>query len=555
MAALLGGGPTQVLVSDLVETIDRAAEDDRIEMLVLDLRAFTGGGLSKLEEVAQAIDRFREEEKRAVAYAHVYGQSSYLLAAHCDEVLLDPMGEVAVRGFASYRNYYREAIEKLDVDYHVFKVGEFKSALEPYLRDDMSQEDRESTLDWLGDLWTGYRTDVLAARDLDPGKFDDFVQNYAGLLRKAGGDTGKAALAAGLVDRLVGLDGLEQELAEELGDTTDQPYRHVRHDDYLMTVRPAGPPRHLYDDGVAVVVGTGLILPGDQPPGTIGGRTLVQLLEEAREDDRVKAIVLRLDTGGGSAFASEEIRRKLEQLRADGKPVVVSMGSVAASGGYWIATAADEIWASPNTLTGSIGIFSGLPTFERSLARMGIYTDGVATAPLAGGISLDRTLSGPIADVLQQGVEHGYQQFLERVASARDKSIEEVDEIARGRVWSGRDALELGLVDNLGDLDDAIARAVALAGLDEDAPHQMLQRERTLRELFAESLLGGAAKVLGTVSQETPWQPTSIARETWQKVTRDICSSCSSWTILVGCLRTVCVELTDEHSLGACWCV
>ncbi len=485
LLGVVAGSPQETLVRDVIDAIDLAARDKDIDSMVLDLRSLAGGGLSKLEEVAAAIKRFRAAEKKVIAYGDNLGQSDYLLAAHADEIVLDPMGELSISGFSSYRMYFAEALEKLDVDYNIFKVGEFKSALEPYLSNEMSDADRESRLDWLGDLWRAYRQRVLGARELSAETFDRWVATYPEVLRDHDGDAAEAAFALGMVDRLLGWEELEAELEEELGENNDS-FKSVSIKTYLQNERPERD-RRLREDGVVIVTAAGVILDGEQPAGAIGGTTLANRLDRAAEGKHAKALVLRIDSGGGSAFASEVIRRKLQTIRESGTPVVVSMGSVAASGGYWIATAADSIVASPTTLTGSIGIFSGFPTFERSLARLGVHSDGVETGPLAGGLTLDRSPSEPLRDVLQQSVEKGYRRFLDRVAKARGMTVERVDEIGQGRVWSGHDAHELGLVDVLGDLDAAVAKARELAELPDDAPRRFASDEPTWQELLLEA--------------------------------------------------------------------
>jgi protease-4 len=348
---------------------------------------------------------------------------------------------------------------------HVFRVGEYKSFSEPFTRNDMSEEDREATRDLLDGLWRQVRTDVAATRRMDTAALDRYIVGYRDALAAADGDAARAARDAGLVDRLSTRDEWRARLVERVGSADDgRNFRHVEVDDYLAAVEAARRPAA---DAVAVLVAQGAIVDGEQPAGVVGGDSFAKLIRQAREDETVKAVVLRIDSPGGSAWASELIRRELELTRRVGKPVIASMSSTAASGGYWIAAGANEIWAAPASLTGSIGIFAMFPEFAEPLKRLGISVDGVATAPLAGALDPRRPLDPVAAEALQLGIEHGYRRFLDTVAHARGMSAEEVDAVARGRVWTGATAAELGLVDKLGGLPAAVAAAAAAAGLKE----------------------------------------------------------------------------------------
>ncbi len=495
---LFGGGENETLVSDVVTAIREAKDDDRIAALVLDLDDLAGGGLTKLEDIQRALLEFKGSGKKVIAVGRSYGDASYLLAATADEILLDPMGAVGIEGFARYRMYFRSALEKLDIDMHVFRVGTFKSAVEPFLRDDMSPEAREANLDWLGDLWTAWLDDVSAARGIPAGQIVAYVTGFPELIAEHRGDTARTALDAGLVDELVDRLEFRERMIDLVGsDRHEKTFKQIGVDEYLEAIGRTGRPHPRGGPAVAVIVARGEITGGDRPPGEIGSRSTGALIRRAREDDDVKAIVLRVDSPGGSAFASEEIRRECARAREDGKKVVISMGSVAASGGYWISTASDEIWAHPTTITGSIGIFGMFPTWPRLLDRLGIHADGVGTTPLAGAARPDRPLPEALERTIQAMIEDGYRDFLERVAEARGLTVEEVDRIAQGRVWSGIDAHELGLVDRLGDLRQAIESAAELAGIADDYKVRWIEKRPGWREkLIAELMNSRVAAAL-----------------------------------------------------------
>jgi protease-4 len=495
VSALLTGGPSEeTLLRDLVETIERGAEDDRIDVLVLDLSKLQSAGVSKLQEIATALTAFRGQGKKIIATADSYSQAAYYLAAHGDEIFMHEMGTVAIIGLGRYHTYFKDALDRFEVQWHIFRVGKYKSAVEPYLRNDMSAEAREADREWMGDLWSAYLADVSAARGLDSAQLLDYAERFDDHVVRAGGDSAAAAMALGLVDRVGGRDAVRDRLIELVGE--DEPthdFHRVDADEYLELVRDESP-RTRTGSKVAVIVARGNIMDGKQPPGAIGGDSTAELVRKARLDDDVKALVLRVDSGGGSAFASEVIRREFELARASGKPVVVSMGSVAASGGYWISTASDEIWASPTTITGSIGIFGMFPSLHQSLANnVGIHSDGVATTKFAD-VSPQRSLDPAVARALQSEIEHGYQAFLARVAQARNMTPEQVDVIAQGRVWSGSDAHALGLVDQLGGLSEAIASAAKRAELGDTYQIEYVDREMGLPERIVKELMSSEAE-------------------------------------------------------------
>jgi protease-4 len=485
----------ETLLRDLIDAIELAREDERIGALVLDLDQLTRAGLSKLQEIGAALERFRESGKPVVASGDFFTQGQYYLAAHASEVYLHPMGGVLLYGYGTYPTYMKSALERLLVRVHAFKVGSYKTALEPFLRDDMSDEAREANLAWLEVLWAAYRKDVTIQRALPEGVVDGYVNDMVEHLDQAEGDVGQMALDLGLVDDLKTRSQVRRRLVELVGAGRDG-FRQIRHDRYLELARPASELASLMRSKVGVVVGRGMIVDGKRRAGQIGGDTLAGLLKRAREDGTIRAVVLRIDSGGGSAFASEVIRQEVLLMREAGKPVVASMSSVAASGGYWMAAPADEIWAAPTTITGSIGIFGAMATFERSLDAIGVHADGVGTTDLAGSFDPRRPLNPLVAGVMQRVVERGYGRFLEIVAEGRGMSMEEVAEVAEGRVWAGETAQRLGLVDGLGGLEEAIAAAAQRAGL-EDYDVTYVEREPTPREQLITMLASQARGLFG----------------------------------------------------------
>ncbi len=515
VSALLTGGPAEeTLLRDLIETIERGAEDDRINVLVLDLSELQSAGVSKLQEIGAALTAFRGKGKKIIATADNYSQAAYYLAAYSDEIFMHEMGSVALIGLGRYHTYYKDALDRFEVQWHIFRVGKYKSAVEPYMRNDMSAEAREADREWMGDLWSAYLADVSTARGLNAADLLDYAERYDEHVVRAGGDSAVAAKTLGLVDHVGGRDAVRDRLIELVGeDKKKHDFHRVDGDEYLAFARDEKP-RLRVGSKVAVIVARGAIMDGKQPPGSIGGDSTAELVRKARLDEDVKALVLRVDSGGGSAFASEVIRREFELAREAGKPVVISMGSVAASGGYWISTASDEIWASPTTITGSIGIFGMFPSFKQALAtNVGIHSDGVGTTPFAD-ISPQRGLDPAVARALQSEIEHGYQAFLTRVAKARNMTPEQVDAVAQGRVWSGVDAQAAGLVDQLGGLQDAIASAAKRAELGESYQIEYVDRELGLKEQILKELMGGEAEHAAVLP--------SLAGTPYEKVLREL---------------------------------
>jgi protease-4 len=489
LAEAQGAGTSETLLRDLTEAIRAAAGDKRIRALVLDLNSMTGGGQPTLEEFARAVADFRKSGKPVIAHSVTFLQDQYLVAAQADEIYVDPLGLVILEGYERYRNYYKAALDKLGVDVHVYRVGSFKSAVEPFLRQDMSPEDREASLAYLGALWDNYRTVVAQARGLEPDAITRYANDIGATAVAARGDLPAAALAAKLVTGVKSALEVEARIAEIVGrDEQGDSYNSVSMDDYLRVLRAE---EKLKGDGkprIGVIVASGEILDGDQPPGIIGGETVASLVRDARLNDDIRALVLRIDSPGGSVFASEQIYREIKAFKATGRPVIVSMGDLAASGGYYIAAPADEIWASPGTITGSIGIFALFPTLNRTLDKIGVSVDGVGTTPLSGELRLDRPVGPVAAQLLQSLIERGYADFLARVAEGRNIKVEAVEPLAQGRVWSGRDAKANGLVDQLGGFDDAVAAAAARAELAEGSYHlDYLEKDLSWAEQLAMS--------------------------------------------------------------------
>jgi protease-4 len=495
-----GEAHTETLLWDLTDSIRVAAGDARIQALALDLEKFEGGTQPTLEELAAALREFRASGKKVIAYGTELSQERYYLAAQADEIYLDPMGFVLIDGYDRYRFYLKEALDKLGVDINVFRVGAFKSAVETFTRTSMSPEDREESRTYLGAMWASYQDAITRARKLPPDALSKYVNSLAKAVPAAGGDAAQVALQAGLVTAVKTRLDAEQRLIGMVGkDDTDGSFRSVSTDDY---VRYARAQKKLRADGkprIGVIVAEGDIEDGDRPPGEIGGDSTARLIRQARLDKDVKAVVLRVDSPGGSVLASEVIHRELMALRSAGKPLVVSMSGYAASGGYYISTPADEIWASPATITGSIGIFAIIPTIDRTLGKIGVSTDGVGTTPLSGQLRIDRPLGEEARALLQSQISRGYNEFLERVSAGRNKTREQVDSVAQGRVWVGTDARRLGLVDQLGSFNEAVKAAARHAKVTDYAA-EFIEPELTWVEQLALQLRSSVARVLWRAS-------------------------------------------------------
>lgn len=498
--------PSEIVLSDLLWAIKSAGEDDRIKALVIKPQGLQGASLSKLQEVASAIDAFKESGKPVIAMADYYSQGAYLLAAHADHVLLNQSGAVLIEGFGVYQTYFKSALEKLNVTPHVFKVGTYKSFVEPYTRDEMSPESKEANQRWLDQLWQSYVTDVAEQREIEPDAVAPDKDHFLELLRKAGGNAASYALDNGLVDQLATRDEMTQAVIKEVGESEDHGWKGVGLKEYLAAI-PEQYPQSGKDE-VGLITASGAIMDGVQPAGTIGGDSLAELLAEARRDELVKAVVLRVDSPGGSAFAAEQIRAELLALKQAGKPVVISMGSYAASGGYWISADADKIFASPTTLTGSIGVFGMFATIDKALSQYGVHTDGVGTTDFVG-VGLTRALPEHVGQAIQLSVEDTYQRFVGLVGKGRGLSPEEAEKAAEGRVWTGQDAKELGLVDEFGNLDDALKAAAELANL-KSWQVTPIAPEESARDKFLRELFDSSAQALAPHLQS--WMPAGLGK-------------------------------------------
>ncbi|HVW68709.1 MAG TPA: signal peptide peptidase SppA [Steroidobacteraceae bacterium] len=491
-----GTGHAETLLWDLTDAIRSAAKDKRIQVLAIDLEKLDGGGQPSLEELAKAIREFRATGKKVISYGNEMTQERYYIAAQADEIYLDPMGFVLIDGYARYRMFFKEALDKLGVDINVFRVGAYKSAVEEYTRTDMSAEDKQESSVYLNALWTTYQEAMTRARKLPADALSKYVNTLAKTVPAANGNAAQVALDAGLVTGIKSRPDVEKRIIDLVGeDDSTGSFKQVSTTDYVriahaeMKARADGKPR------VGVIVAAGEILDGDQPAGTVGGDSTARLIRQARLDRNIKAVVLRVNSPGGSVMASEEIYRELVAMRAAGKPVVVSMSTLAASGGYYISAPADEIWASPATLTGSIGIFAVIPTVDKTLGKVGVTVDGVGTTPLSGQLRIDRPMSEESRALLQSQINRGYDEFLARVSTGRKKTRDEIDAIAQGRVWAGGDAKRLGLVDRLGSFDDAVHSAARRAKLT-DYELEFVEPELSWAQELVLQLKGSAVKVL-----------------------------------------------------------
>ena len=488
-----GSAPPEVRLRDIARVLNSAKNDDKITALILDISWLQPSGPANAHYIAQLIENFKESGKPVLTYADYFSQTQYLMASHADEIYLNPAGNIILTGFGMYPTYYKDGLEKLGAEVNVFRVGEFKSAVDGYMFDEMPEASRLSNGTLINGLWQNYLSWVSTGRDLEEGVLQNHIVNMTTELRAAEGNLATLALNQGLVDELITPEVWQNRMQDKFGDGKGEDrFLQIDFHSYLAAQKANGgnPPSGKEQIGIVVVEGT--ILDGEQPVGAAGGETVARHLRDARMDDDIKAVVLRVNSPGGSSFASERISNEIELLKAAGKPVVVSMGSYAASGGYWVSAKADEIFALPSTITGSIGIYAVLPTFSKTLEKIGVRVDGIGTTPLSSGLNLGLPMSDPVRELLSQSVNNGYQQFIELVGAGRGIELEQVDAIARGRVWTGADAYENGLVDKLGTLNDAIKSAANLAEVEgfsvtyvEDAP---AMGDKLFEALFSASL-------------------------------------------------------------------
>ncbi|MGD9265556.1 MAG: signal peptide peptidase SppA [Lysobacterales bacterium] len=508
----VGQERSETRLRDMLEAIHRAAGDDDITQMVIDPNYLWGIGLAALKDLEHAVDAFRSTGKPVVALANNLSQQQYYLASLADEVWLDPNGMVWLDGYANYRWFFRDGLEKLAVEVNLFRVGDYKSAMEPYIRDDMSEEAKADGRKWLGDLWLQYLEGVAQNRGLMWDHLQDAIDNLPAGVEESEGNFAQYALGLGLVDELIAAPAARLKLAlRGAPNQTGDSYRAVGVEDYLdlseSRQRTAGGGR------IAVVVAEGEIFRGNQPPGRIGSLSTAEQLRRVARDDKIAALVLRINSPGGEVFATESLRVELQQVVEAGKPVVVSMGNVAASGGYWLSLAADEVWASPASITGSIGVFGMLPTFGGTLDKLGIHADGFGTTQMAGKVRLDRPLDPGMARIFQASTERTYRQFLGLVKDARGIGIENpenLDEVAQGRVWSGQQALEKGLVDQLGTFQDAIEAAARKAGLGDDYHLEWIEPEKSafdelLADFLADAVVALDLGISASVRLPVPW--------------------------------------------------
>ncbi|WP_126172999.1 signal peptide peptidase SppA [Altericroceibacterium xinjiangense] len=510
--------PTKEYVArDLVRAIDEGARDERIKVIALDMTQFLGGGQVHMASIAEALDRFRAAGKPVIAYAVGYTDDAMMLAAHSSEVWVDPMGGVAISGPGGHRLYYGALLERLNINAHVFRVGTYKSAVEPYIRTDMSPEARENATQLYGSLWQEWLANVKQARP--QADLDRVTTDIATWIDQNGGNLAQAAISAGLADKIG--DHVEwgkrvaQFAGEDEWDKSPGSFARTEFDPWLEEVGPE-------DIGgeIGVITIAGPISDGHAGPGEAGAERIAQALDDALEDN-LKALVVRVDSPGGTVTGGEAIRRAILRHKEKGIPIAVSMGNVAASGGYWVATPADRIFAEPETITGSIGVFGVVPTFENALAEWNVQSDGVRTTPLSGQPDLFAGFTPETEAVLQKSVEFAYDRFLTLVAQSRGMSKAQVDQLAQGRVWDGGSARQLGLVDQFGDLDAALEWAAARADLPAGQWHpKFLGQEVDPYEQWLASALGedtrapeGPRDLFGQFAQSQQQLSTRIAED------------------------------------------
>jgi protease-4 len=517
VANVQGEGRGSVQLRDVLRALDLASRDPNIGSAVLLVEDLEGGGMAQLREIGAAVDRFKASGKPVVAWAGSYDQRQYLLAAHASEVWLHPMGSVLLRGLGGYRSYYRDALDKLGVTVNLLKVGTYKSAAEPFIENGPSDASKEADGYLLGGLWSTYTAEVEKQRKVAPGTINAGIEGLPKLMAEAGGDTAKLALNVKLVDKLATRDELRTTMIKRgEADHEGKNFRQIGFEDYLMRNLPSP-----LGDAVGVVVAQGAITDGNAPPGQIGGRSTANLIRKAREDNQIKAIVLRVDSPGGSPYGSELVRRELELARAQGKPVVVSMGNVAASGGYWISMAADEVIADAATITGSIGVFAVLPTLDKVADKLGVHTGGVTTTWLADAYNPLRPMDPRFKDLIQSNINHVYQDFTTKAAQARRTTQATIDQHGQGRVWTGLQAKERGLIDTVGSFGDAIKSAAKRAKMSGDYRVAYIERDLAPFEKLLQ-LLGPEARAVLNVQVKLGLIPDAWTAGPAAQVTQDL---------------------------------
>ena len=501
------GENSETLARDLIDAIRQAKNDDRIGAIVLEVSKLAGSSLSLYGEIGKELSAFKNSGKPVYAFGNSFSQTQYFLASYADELYINAdshsfLGGVFLQGLGSYPLYLKEALNKLFVSVHVFKAGIYKDAAETLTRHSMSEYSRQATQLLVDNLWQSYLETVSRERGIAADDISEYIENYADILNDSGGDFGKLAVAQGLVDDEISRSDWRAKMQKVVGKSGDT-YQNIDFRSYLAATK--SPTRNPESDKIAVIVASGNILDGDHPPGQVGGDSVARLIREARTEDDIKAIVLRIDSPGGSASASELIRNELALTQAAGKPVVASFSGVAASGGYWIASTANRIFATETTITGSIGVFSIFPTAEQTLNKLGIKSDGVGTTSLSDAFDFTRSLNPMFAKALQISVDHTYDKFIALVSEGRGMTREAVDAIAQGRVWTGAQGLEHGLVDAIGGIDEALASAATLAGLDDyDLVYlekRLTAQEQILQQLLNSKLMTGSALSSSIISK------------------------------------------------------
>ena len=481
---LSGSLPRELYVGDILEVLNTAVTDERVQNILLSLDNISGTGQAVLFDVGNALQKLKDADKKIFAVGDYYTRSGYYLASFADEIIMNTDGAITIDGFGRSRLFFKSFLDNIKVDFNIFRVGTFKSAVEPYLGNKMSDAAKEANLAYLNVLWDSYKNVVSRNRGMSSEDIQYFVDNADKILTETDNSTSEAFLNYGLVDKLMPRTKARKYLKELFGESEDKKsFARISGFEYFQLIKSEKNIEYV-EDKIAVIVARGTIVDGVQPPGMIGGDSTSRLIREAHEDEDVKAIVLRVDSGGGGVFASEQIRQELLEAKEKGLTIIASMGNVAASGGYWISANAHEIWASHNTITGSIGIFGILPTFDRALKEIGMTSDGIKTSKIDLSGDVTRPLDKSLSTIIQNEIEYGYSRFIGLVSEARDIPIQEVDTIAQGRVWAGSKALELGLVDNIGDLKTAIERAAELAGIDDYNSYYPEQEVNWREQLF-----------------------------------------------------------------------
>ncbi|NHZ89058.1 signal peptide peptidase SppA [Massilia sp. CCM 8733] len=519
LMANVGGGDVRksVQLRDVLTVLDSAAKDPQISSVLLLLDQMDGAGLAMLNEVGLAVERVKAAGKPVIAWGSSFDQRQYRIASHATQVYMHPMGAVHIEGFGRYRNYYRDALDKVGVTVNLIKVGTYKSFAEPYIGNGPSPAAAEADAFLYNALWAGYTADVEKNRKLPAGWIAQKIEALPALMEQAGGDTGKLALSGKLVDGLKTRDEVRaMMITRGAPDDDGKSFRQVGFDEYLARLRP-----QMFGDGVGVIVAAGEITDGNAPAGSIGGLSTANLIRKAREDKQIKAVVLRVDSPGGSAFGSELIRRELELTRAAGKPVVVSMGSVAASGGYWISMASDEVFADRATITGSIGVFAILPTAEKVVDKLGIHTAGVTTTWLADAYNPMRPLDPRFTQVIQSSINHIYSDFTTKAAAARKTTQPKIDEVGQGRVWTGGQAKERGLVDTIGSYTDALKSAAKRAKLAEGYRVAYIERDVSPFERFV-TMFGATAAQAVNIEVKLGLMPSGVPSSAVAEVSKEL---------------------------------